>query len=68
MFRIYCESVEEETSRVHHLAGRGEGVHGTNAVAVGSNEGSATIETDVGKACHKGAVLEPAQAEGSSVS
>lgn len=66
MFRIYCGSVEGETSRVH-LAGRGEGIHGTNAVAVGSNEGSATIETDVGKACHKGAVLEPAQAEGSSV-
>ena len=43
------------------------GLHSTNAVAIGSDEGSATIEADVGKACHKGAVLEPARTDGSLV-
>lgn len=43
----------------------GEGLHGTNAVAIGSNEGSATVKADVGKACHKRAVLEPARTDGS---
>lgn len=41
------------------------GLHGANTVAIGSNEGSAAIEPDVGEAGHKRIVLEPASTDSS---